>query len=70
MKIQVLDLIKDLQAQIAVLEPMLGEEVDVHYSSDDINGYGGDITQVQYCSTDIHVVEEGVIHIATNFEKI
>ena len=70
MKIAVKSLVKNLQEQLDQLTSIENEYVDVHYSSDDINGYGGDINQVQYFATDINVVEDGIIHIATSIETI
>lgn len=70
MKIAVKDLIRDLQEQMDLLTSMEEKEVDVYYSSDDINGYSGDVQQVQYVSTDIRIVEDGIIHIGTNFERV
>tara|TARA_R110000744_G_scaffold183555_1_gene302868 strand:+ start:800 stop:1006 length:207 start_codon:yes stop_codon:yes gene_type:complete len=67
--IKVSDLRRDLVDQLEALRQIDGE-VQVYYSSNDLNAYSGDCLEVQYVSTDYTTPEEGVLLVSTNFERV
>ena len=70
MKVAVKDLLRDLQEQMDMLTSIKDETVEVHYLSDNLEGYGDDFMQIKHINTHISVIEDGGVCIHTEYETV